>query len=96
MTGTPYISKPMNSGIASIDPKVEWKPEGADVSEVTYNTGNKIQLSTGNFNLEEMEALFRTLPIDITFVDKDDKVKFFSLGPDRIFTRNRGNFRTRC
>jgi DUF438 domain-containing protein len=76
-------------GYCLFDPKVEWKPEGADVSEVTYNTGNKIQLSTGNFNLEEMEALFRTLPIDITFVDKDDKVKFFSLGPDRIFTRNR-------
>jgi DUF438 domain-containing protein len=36
-----------------------------------------------------MEALFKTLPIDITFVDKDDKVKFFSLGADRIFTRNR-------
>jgi uncharacterized protein len=76
-------------GYCLFDPQVEWKPEGSDVSEVTYNTGNKIQLSTGNFNLEEMEALFRTLPIDITFVDKDDKVKFFSLGPDRIFTRNR-------
>lgn len=76
-------------GYCLFDPQVEWKPEGADVSEVTYNTGNKIQLTTGNFNLEEMEALFRTLPIDITFVDKDDKVKFFSLGPDRIFTRNR-------
>jgi uncharacterized protein len=76
-------------GYCLYDPQVEWKPEGSAVSEVTYNTGNKIQLSTGNFNLEEMEALFKTLPIDITFVDKDDKVKFFSLGPDRIFTRNR-------
>jgi DUF438 domain-containing protein len=46
-------------------------------------------LATGSFNLNEMEALFKTLPIDITFVDKDDKVKFFSLGPDRVFTRNR-------
>ncbi|MDP2114427.1 MAG: PAS domain-containing protein, partial [Bacteroidota bacterium] len=26
---------------------------------------------------------------DITFVDKNDKVKFFSLGADRIFNRNR-------
>ena len=76
-------------GYCLFDPQVEWKPEGTDVSEVTYNTGNKIQLSTGNFNPEELEALFKTLPIDITFVDKDDKVKFFSLGPDRIFTRNR-------
>ena len=57
--------------------------------KISYNTGNSIQLSTGSFNFEEMETLFRTLPVDITFVDKDDKVKFFSLGHDRIFTRNR-------
>jgi uncharacterized protein len=76
-------------GYCLYDPQAEWKPESSLVSEVSYNTGNKIQLSTGNFNLEEMEALFRILPIDITFVDKDDKVKFFSLGPDRIFARNR-------
>ena len=76
-------------GYCLFDPQVEWKPVGVGTSEVTYNTGNKIQLSTGSFNPEELETLFRTLPIDITFVDKDDKVKFFSLGPDRIFTRNR-------
>jgi DUF438 domain-containing protein len=76
-------------GYCLFDPQIEWKPENARISEVTYNTGNKIQLSTGSFNPDELETLFRTLPIDITFVDKDDKVKFFSLGPDRIFTRNR-------
>jgi DUF438 domain-containing protein len=76
-------------GYCLFDPQVEWKPEGVAVSEVTYSTGNKIQLSTGSFDPDELEALFRTLPIDITFVDKDDKVKFFSLGPDRIFARNR-------
>jgi len=27
--------------------------------------------------------------VDITFVDKDDKVKYFSQGRDRIFQRNR-------
>lgn len=76
-------------GYCLYDPQVEWKPEGIKISEIINNTGNNFQLSTGNFSLDELEALFRTLPIDITFVDKDDKVKFFSLGPDRIFTRNR-------
>ena len=59
------------------------------ISSVTYNTGSNIQLSTGSFNINELEALFKSLPIDLTFVDKDDKVKFFSLGPERIFIRNR-------
>ena len=76
-------------GYCLYDPQTEWFPEGITTSEATYNTGNSIPLSTGSFGLNEMEALFKTLPIDITFVDKDDKVKFFSLGPDRIFTRNR-------
>lgn len=76
-------------GYCLYDPQAEWKPEGITASEVTYNTGNKINLTTGSFNVNELESLFKSLPVDITFVDKDDKVKFFSLGGDRIFSRNR-------
>jgi uncharacterized protein len=76
-------------GYCLYDPPVEWNPEGIDVGEITYSAGNNLQLKTGSFNINELESLFKTLPIDITFVDKDDKVKFFSLGPDRVFTRNR-------
>ncbi|MDX9880652.1 MAG: DUF438 domain-containing protein [Prolixibacteraceae bacterium] len=79
----------MEFGFCLYDPEEEWNPENVEVSEVAFNTKNSIGLSTGSFSLDEMEALFKTLPIDITFVDKNDKVKFFSLGPDRIFTRNR-------
>jgi hypothetical protein len=76
-------------GYCLYDPQIEWKPAGIEISQVSFNTGSNIQLSTGSFSINEMEALFKNLPIDITFVDKDDKVKFFSLGPDRVFARNR-------
>ncbi len=79
----------MEFGYCLYDPQDEWKPEGVIAGEVIFNSKNSIQLTTGGFGIDEIEALFKTLPIDITFVDKDDKVKFFSLGPDRIFTRNR-------
>lgn len=79
----------MEFGYCLYDPQVEWKPEGISVSDIEYGIKGGIQLSTGSFHQDEMEALFRTLPIDLTFVDKNDKVKFFSMGPDRIFTRNR-------
>jgi len=36
----------------------------------------------------EIDAIFRTLPVDITFIDKDDRVRFFS-GGHRIFARNK-------
>jgi uncharacterized protein len=76
-------------GYCLYDPQVEWKPEGAAEGEIIYNKGSNIHLSTGTFALNELEALFKTLPIDVTFVDSNDKVKFFSLGADRIFPRNR-------
>jgi uncharacterized protein len=79
----------MEFGYCLYDPQEEWKPEGIIPAEPSINTKNFIQLTTGSFSIDELEALFKVLPIDITFVDKDDKVKFFSLGPDRIFTRNR-------
>ena len=79
----------MEFGYCLYDPQTEWKPEGADIGEVIYNQGKNIPLSTGSFNIDELEAIFKTLPIDLTFVDRNDRVKFFSLGPDRVFTRNR-------
>jgi DUF438 domain-containing protein len=79
----------MEFGFCLYDPEEEWKPGGIKTSEVTYTAGKSMQLPTGNFSIDELAALFSTLPVDITFVDKEDKVKFFSLGPDRIFPRNR-------
>ena len=79
----------MEFGYCLYDPQVTWKPEGLIAGEVVYSTKNSIQLSTGSYDINELEALFKSLPLDITFVDRDDKVKFFSLGAERIFTRNR-------
>jgi len=72
-----------------VDPQDTWRPLGVEENSPEAELRNVLRLSTGGFRLEELEALFRTLPVDITFVDKDDKVRFFSLGPERIFTRNR-------
>jgi len=79
----------MEFGYCLYDPDVEWKPEGITTGDISYGTKNSIQISTGSFSIDEMEAFFKTIPVDFTFVDQNDKVKFFSLGPDRIFARNR-------
>lgn len=76
-------------GYCLYDPQVEWKPEGAADASHEYVQGDAIRLSTGAFNYEELEALFVHLPVDITYVDKDDKVRFFSHSPKRVFARNR-------
>lgn len=76
-------------GFCLYDPQTEWKPESIEVREPTFISGEAVRLASGSFSIPELEAIFRTLPIDITFVDKDDKVKFFSHGTKKIFDRNR-------
>ncbi|GAA2907587.1 DUF438 domain-containing protein [Enterococcus pseudoavium] len=48
-----------------------------------------IVLPTGTLKLQEMIALFQVLPVDLTFVDKDDRVRFFSEGKSRVFPRTK-------
>ena len=36
---------------------------------------------------ETLEAIFDTLPVDITFVDETDTVRYYSRGDQRIFRR---------
>jgi len=48
-----------------------------------------IAFDTGSFSLEELQTLLNTLPVDITFVDKDDAVRYFSDSPERIFPRTK-------
>jgi DUF438 domain-containing protein len=37
---------------------------------------------------ETLEAIFDALPVDITFVDGGDTVRYYSRGDDRIFKRS--------
>jgi len=76
-------------GYCLFDPEDEWRPSGMRAEKQEYVTADAIRLSSGAFSLAELEALFLHLPIDITFVDKNDKVRFFSHSPNRVFERNR-------
>lgn len=53
------------------------------------SNGGRIPLESGSFSKEELEAVLNTLPVDITFVDAKDQVRYFSQSPGRIFIRNK-------
>ena len=77
-------------GYCLFSPDIEWLPESftmESLSEIIDHS--KIKFPTGIFNLNELNSVFNTMPFDITFVDKDDNVKFFSHGSNRIFQRNK-------
>lgn len=51
--------------------------------------GEHINFETGTLSKKELEAMLNTMPVDITFVDKDGLVKYFSQGTERIFPRTK-------
>lgn len=48
---------------------------------------NYIQFPTGELSVEQAELVFNHLPVDITFVDENDEVRYFSTPKHRIFPR---------
>lgn len=59
------------------------KQDKAEMKEVS----EPVVLPTGTLKLEQMIAMFQVLPVDLTFVDNDDRVRFFSEGKERVFPR---------
>lgn len=77
-------------GFCLYDPQEKWNPEGIDIKgDTKEEDDNIIQLNSGSFTKKELLAILNSLPIDMTFVNKDNKVKYFSQGTERIFDRNR-------
>ena len=78
-------------GYCLYDPMKDWTPEWAQKQGINeaQKSGSHVQLPSGGFTAEELLCILNTLPVDITFVDKDDKVKYFNQSSDRIFQRNR-------
>ncbi|MCP4551970.1 MAG: DUF438 domain-containing protein [Bacteroidetes bacterium] len=77
-------------GFCLYDPSENWNPEGIE-QEIREQKGDEelIQLPSGSFTKTELQAILNSLPIDMTFVDKNEKVKYFSQSKERIFDRNR-------
>jgi hypothetical protein len=79
-------------GFTLYDPQIEWKPAGFSMDDdqtAAFSESGNIQLPSGSFTAKEIMAILNTIPVDMTFVDKNDKVKYFTQGKERIFARSR-------
>lgn len=53
-------------------------------------TANRaVMLPTGALSMQQLSCLFATLPVDLTFVDAEDRVRYFSEGAERVFARSK-------
>ena len=57
--------------------------------DVVEKTGDMVSFPTGDLHFKELLNILNTLPVDITFVDKDDEVKYFSDSKERVFPRTK-------
>ncbi|MBC7349169.1 MAG: DUF438 domain-containing protein [Candidatus Aminicenantes bacterium] len=65
---------------------------GREKSEIAGSgmVGVLLNLRTGQLSPEQVDLMFRHLPVDISFVDENDTVIYYSDTPDRIFPRSPG------
>lgn len=80
-------------GYTLYKPTEKWKPERIDIVEKVKEEGEEpsndgyIEFDAGVMSPEEINAVLNTVPFDMTFVDKDGAVKYFTMGKERIFAR---------
>lgn len=77
-------------GYSFINPVSDWEPEKVDIKEEETpkaSDDSYVRFDAGLMTPQEINAILNTLPLDITFVDKNDTVKYFTQGKERIFAR---------
>ncbi|MVB09899.1 hypothetical protein CAFE_05680 [Caprobacter fermentans] len=80
-------------GFCLIEKAPVWKPNqqkgAADRIQEESSLPGTVALPTGTLKIEELIRILDTLPVDLTFVDRDDTVKYFSQGAERVFPRTK-------
>jgi hypothetical protein len=83
-------------GFAWVVPDTGWpediikEPEDVppEPEEVLQDIAGALGLDTGRMTLEQINLMLTHLPVDLTFVDENDRVAYYSEGPERIFPRS--------
>jgi DUF438 domain-containing protein len=74
-------------GYAWIRPDADWAP-AVQAEERREPGEEKIKLDTGFIPRELVNLMLTHLPVDLTLVDEEDRVAYYSKGKERIFPRS--------
>lgn len=76
-------------GYCLVKPKGSWKKVTKEekAKQVTTAINGEVEFEAGHLTSEEINAMLNTIPFDLTFVDTNNKVKYFTSGKERIFMR---------
>ncbi len=89
-------------GYAWVEPEADWgaaeaapgdgRGTAGDAADAGGGTaaGGRIELSTGHLTPEQIDLVMTHLPVEISFVDENDEVCYYSQVPHKIFPRSPG------
>jgi hypothetical protein len=86
--GELWLASP-GTGWCLVEPGRDYRPPvpAAPAATAAVPGGAAVAFPTGTLTIDQLLGIFSTLPVDLTFVDADDRVAFFSSGRDRVFER---------
>ncbi|NLJ78785.1 MAG: DUF438 domain-containing protein [Tissierellia bacterium] len=77
-------------GYAIISPDVEWRlRRDNDRVQEDDLASNNVRFDAGSLTPKQINAIFNHMPVEMTFIDENDVVRYFSKGEERIFPRTR-------
>ncbi len=73
-------------------PEDEYIHPGQDTvkRKLPFSIEDKTHYDEGYLTPEQVNSIFRILPVDITYVNENDQVVFYNRGEDRVFPRSAG------
>ena len=83
-------------GYFNVTPRDTWKPQtktdmtpqASETAAKTPQSEGLLSLATGALTRKQINLMLTHLPVDVTFVDENDRVRYFSQGKERIFDRS--------
>jgi len=77
-------------GYAWIMPEQGWTGGTGVMQQQERMAEGTIGLDTGQMTVEQINRMLKHMPVDISFVDENDEVRYYSATKDRIFPRSPG------
>jgi hypothetical protein len=85
MFSTPPAQYPPKAQEEYVHPSLDTKKR-----KLSFSLEDRTHFDEGYLTMEQVNFIFKFLPVDITYVDENDKVVFYNRGDDRVFPRSAG------
>jgi DUF438 domain-containing protein len=77
-------------GWCLVEPREGYRPSTTSSPSAEAAADSRtVTFPTGTLTPEQLQGLLAALPVELTFVDADDNVRYFSEGPEQIFKRSK-------